>query len=80
MTKFKVPLQKGIIQVGEVLVLLTGEKSCHIQGIHSDVYKIGSLEIPTTTGLLFCLFEKNTFEVDASQNAKNVNGNKKQER
>ena len=38
MTKFKVTIQKELSQVGEVLVLLNGDKSCNIQGLRSSVY------------------------------------------
>ena len=40
MPKFKIPLQKDILHVGKFLVLLTGELSCHIQGLHSTVYAL----------------------------------------
>ena len=40
MPKFKIPLQKEILQVGEFLVLLTGDTSCHIQGLQSTVYAL----------------------------------------
>ena len=40
MNKFKVPLQKELIQVGKVLVILTGDTSYHYQGLRSAVYAI----------------------------------------
>ena len=40
MPKFKIPLQKELLQVGEVLVLLTCDTSCHIQGLCSAVYAL----------------------------------------
>ena len=43
MPKFKVPFQKEILQVGEVLVLLTGNKACHRKGISSEVYALVSM-------------------------------------
>ena len=52
MPKFKVPLQKYIIQVGEVLVLLTSHTSYHGQGIYSAVYDIVSIH----HGTVGCLF------------------------
>ena len=44
MTKFKVPLQKELFQVGEVLVILNGEKSCNRQGIRSSVYDLVNVQ------------------------------------
>ena len=38
--KSKMPLQKELLQVGEVLVLLTDDTSCHGQGICIYVYSI----------------------------------------
>ena len=52
MTKFKMPLQKEFLQVGEVLVILTGEKSCHSQGLHSAVYALVSMYYGEVTCLL----------------------------
>ena len=40
MPKFKMPLQKKLLQVGEVMVLINGDTCCHGQGIYSDVYVI----------------------------------------
>ena len=40
MAKFIVPLQKDLLQVGEVLFLITGGTSCLIQVILSDVYDL----------------------------------------
>ena len=40
MLKFKIPLQKDILQVGEVMVILAGDTSCHRQGLRSAVYAL----------------------------------------
>ena len=40
MPNFKILLQKEILQVGEVLVLLTGDTTCHSQVLRSDVYDL----------------------------------------
>ena len=40
MPNFKILLQKEILQVGEVMVLLTGDTPCHIQGLRSAVYDL----------------------------------------
>ena len=40
MTKFKAPLQKEILQVGEVMVLLTSDTSYYSQGLHSAVFTL----------------------------------------
>ena len=37
---FKVPLKKELLQVGDFLFLITGDTSCHIQGLRSSVYSI----------------------------------------
>ena len=37
MTKFKVALQKELLQVDKVLVILTGDTSFHSQGLHSAI-------------------------------------------
>ena len=44
MPKFKITLQKELLQEGEVMVLLTGDTSCHIQGLHSTVYALFSIQ------------------------------------
>ena len=43
MPKFKMPLQKDIIKVGEVPALLASDTFCHIQGPHSTVYALVSM-------------------------------------
>ena len=43
MLKFKMSLQKELLTVGDVLVLLTGDKSFHAQGLLSAVYSIVSM-------------------------------------
>ena len=55
--KFKTPLQKELLQVGEVLFLLTGDTSCHIQGLSSAVYAIVSMQ----HGELSCLLIVNGY-------------------
>ena len=40
MTNFKIPLQKELLQVGDILILLTGDAYCHGQVIFSSVYAI----------------------------------------
>ena len=44
MPKFKIPLNKDLIQLSEVLVLLSGDTSCHIQGLRSAVYDFVSIQ------------------------------------
>ena len=43
MPKFKSPLQKEILQVGEVLFILTGDTYCHVQRLISSLYSILSM-------------------------------------
>ena len=38
--KFKMPLQKELLQEGEILVLLAGDTSFHVQVLCSDLYTI----------------------------------------
>ena len=40
MPKSKIQLNKELIQLGEVLFLLYGDTSCHIQGLYSDIYDL----------------------------------------
>ena len=40
MYKFKMTLQKELLQVGDILILLTGDTYCHGQGLFSSVYAI----------------------------------------
>ena len=51
MPNFKVPLKKESLQVGEVLIILNGDTSCHIKGLHSYVYAI----LSTQNGKVCCL-------------------------
>ena len=43
MPKFKIPLHKDLLQLGEVMVILIGDTSCHGQGLRSAVYAIVSM-------------------------------------
>ena len=52
MNKFKIPLQKDILQVREVLVIIDGEKSCNDQGLCSSGYALVSIQ----HGSVGCLF------------------------
>ena len=40
MPKFKMPLSKELLQMVEVVFLLSSDTSCHIQVLHSSVYDI----------------------------------------
>ena len=39
-TKFKIPLYKDLLQVDEIMVLISVDTSYHIQGIRSSVYAL----------------------------------------
>ena len=43
MTKFKNPPQEYLLQVCDILVLLTNDTPCHIQVLCSDLYDILSI-------------------------------------
>ena len=40
MHKFKIPLQKELLQVGEIMVIITGDTLCHGQVICSALYAL----------------------------------------
>ena len=44
MTKFKVALQKELLQVDKFLVILTGDTSFHSQGIHISINDLVSMQ------------------------------------
>ena len=44
MNKFKIPLQKDILQVGEILILITGDIPCPIQVLFSSAYSLISIQ------------------------------------
>ena len=50
--KFKVSLQKEFLQLGEVMVILTGDTSCHIQGLCIDEYDLVSMQHEKVSCLL----------------------------
>ena len=54
-TKFKIKLQKELLQVGEVLLLLAGDISCHNQGPLSDIYDLVHMQ----HGKVSCLIKVN---------------------
>ena len=50
--KFKIKLQKDITQVGEILILITGDKYCHGQGLCSAIYDLISIQYGKLSFLL----------------------------
>ena len=42
--KLKILQKKELIQVGEVLIILTGDTYCHIQGLYSALYALRSMQ------------------------------------
>ena len=44
MPKFKMPLRKDLLQVSEIMVLLTGDTSFHGQGLCSALYALLSMQ------------------------------------
>ena len=50
--KFKMPLQKELLRVGDILFLLTGDTLFHVQGLFSYIYDLVSIH----NGKVGCLF------------------------
>ena len=52
MTKFKMPLQKELLRLGETMVFFTGDTPCPEQGLCIDVYAFLRMQ----HGKVSCLF------------------------